>query len=118
MSLRRKLLIGAMISMAPAAMVMAQQSATSPDMPPSSTSPAAASSPSQQDATSTYAPQAPASDNSTNPSAASSPSQQQAVRTASKAAMKDCIAREKTDNSGMSTADARKACKTQLKGTG
>jgi hypothetical protein len=32
--------------------------------------------------------------------------------------MKDCIAKQQSDNSGMSTSDARKACKTQLRGTG
>jgi hypothetical protein len=37
---------------------------------------------------------------------------------ASKQAMKQCIAKQQSDNSGMSAADAKKACKAQMKGSG
>jgi len=37
---------------------------------------------------------------------------------ASKQAMKDCIAKQKQDNSGIKEADAKKACKQQMKGSG
>jgi len=36
----------------------------------------------------------------------------------SKQAMKECIAKQQSDNSGMSAADAKKACKAQMKGSG
>jgi hypothetical protein len=55
---------------------------------------------------------------STNPAAASSPHQQQATRTASKQAMKDCVAKQQSDNSSLSATDAKKACKAQMKGSG
>jgi hypothetical protein len=32
--------------------------------------------------------------------------------------MKDCIAKQQSDNSGMSASDAKKACKAQMKGPG
>jgi hypothetical protein len=32
--------------------------------------------------------------------------------------MKDCIAKQQADNSGMSSADAKKACKAEMKGPG
>jgi hypothetical protein len=35
---------------------------------------------------------------------------------ASKQSMKDCIAKQQSDNQGMSKADAKKACKAQMKG--
>jgi len=115
MSLRRTLLLAAMISVAPTAMVMAQ---TQP--PTDQTSPSSASSPHQREATSSSAPEASSTDNtsSSNPSAASSPHQQQSTHTASKQSMKECIAKQQADNSGMSTADAKKACKAQMKGPG
>ncbi len=115
MTPRRTLLLAALISLAPAAVVMAQT-----DPQTDATSPSAASSPHQRNATSTNAPEASSSDgtssNSTSPAAASSPHQREATRMASKQSMKDCIAKQKTDNSGMSTADAKKACKAQLRG--
>jgi len=37
---------------------------------------------------------------------------------ASKQSMKECIAKQQADNSGMSKADAKKACKAQMKGPG
>jgi hypothetical protein len=85
--------------------------------PPSDqTSPSAASSPHQRDATSTQTPEAPAS-NGANPASASSPHQQQSTAAGSKAdrkqAMKDCMTKQQANNSGMSTADAKKACKNQ-----
>lgn len=117
MTPRRTLLLAALISMAPTALVMAQ---TTPE--PDATAPSSASSPSQREATSTTAPESTPTDNSTtdtNPAAASSPHQQQATggthHMASKQMMKDCIAKQQADNSGMSAADAKKACKAQLK---
>jgi len=92
---------------------------TSPQ--PNTTSPNAASSPHQRDATSTRTPEAPTG-NGANPAAASSPHQEQATRSATKTdkseakqTMKACIAREQADHTGMSRADARKSCKQQLK---
>ena len=119
MSLRRTLLLAALISMAPTALVVAQT-----DPQSNTTSPSSASSPHQRDATSTNAPEASSTDNtrSTNPSAASTPHQQQSTKDtthmASKQSMKDCIAKQQADNSGMSKADAKKACKVQMKGSG
>jgi hypothetical protein len=119
MSLRRTLLLAALISMAPTALVVAQ---TEPQSEP--TSPSSASSPHQRDATQTNTPEASTTDNtsSTSPSAASTPHQQQATkdstRMASKASMKECIAKQQQDNSGMTKADAKKACKAQMKGSG
>jgi len=116
MSLRRTLLLAALISMAPTAWVVAQ---TEPQSNP--TSPSAASSPAQRDATQTNAPEASPTDNtsSTSPSAASTPAQQGATkdstRMASKQSMRECIAKQQADNSGMSKSDAKKACKAQMK---
>ncbi len=113
MSLRRTLLLAALISMAPTALVVAQT-----DPQTDTTSPSSASSPHQRDATSSSAPEASSTDNtsSSNPSSASTPHQQQSTHMASKASMKDCIAKQQADNQGMSKADAKKACKAQLKG--
>jgi hypothetical protein len=113
MSLRRTLLLAALISMAPTALVVAQT-----DPQTDTTSPSSASSPHQRDSTSSSTPEASSTDNtsSTNPSAASTPHQQQSTHMASKQSMKDCIAKQQSDNQGMSKADAKKACKAQLKG--
>src|SRR5581483_926591 len=106
-------------SAAPTALVMAQ---TPP--PSDQTSPSAASSPHQREATSTNTPEASTTDqtSSSNPSAASTPHQQEATKSthsaSSKQAMKDCIAQKQSENSGMSSADAKKACKAQMKGPG
>ena len=118
MSLRRTLLLAAMISVAPTTVVFAQ---TAPQGDP--TSPSSASSPHQRAATSTNAPEASSTDSTqgTSPSAASTPHQQQATgssHTASKASMKECIAKQQAENSSMSAADAKKACKAQMKGPG
>jgi hypothetical protein len=94
-------------------MVMAQSQTM-----PQDTSPSSASSPSQREATSSSATEAPANNDSTSPSAASTPHQQQSTHMASKQAMKDCVAKQKQDNSGITTADAKKACKQQMKGSG
>lgn len=107
MSPRKTLLLAALMTLAPGAMVMAQSQTM-----PSDTSPSSASSPSQRDSTSSSATEAPTSD-STSPSAASTPAQRQA--TASKPSLKNCIAKQQSDNSGMSAADAKKACKAQIK---
>ena len=116
----RKLLLAAMISVAPTVMVFAQQ------VPPTGpTSPSSASSPHQREATSTNTPEASSTDNTqgTSPSAASTPHQQQATsgqqtHTASKQSMKACTAKQQTENPGMANADAKKACKAQMKGPG
>lgn len=76
------------------------------------TSPSAASSPHQRDATSSQAPEAPAA-NGAEPASASTPHQQQA--TSHKQMMKDCIAKENAKNSGMSKDEVKKTCKEQLK---
>jgi hypothetical protein len=81
---------------------------------PSNTSPSAASSPAQRDATSSQAPEASTSSGSS-PAAASSPHQAQALSASQKQAMKTCMAQQQANNSGMSTADAKKSCKDQLK---
>jgi hypothetical protein len=106
-------MLAALISLAPAGMVMAQSQTM-----PQDTSPSSASSPSQREATSSSATEAPTTNDSTSPSAASTPHQQQSTRTASKQAMKDCIAKQKQDNQGITAADAKKACKQQMKGSG
>jgi hypothetical protein len=113
MTPRKTFLLAALISIAPASFVMAQSQTT-----PTDTSPSSASSPSQRDATSSSATESPTATDSTSPSAASTPHQQQATRTASKQAMKDCVAKQQSDNSGLSAADAKKACKAQMKGSG
>ncbi len=113
MTTRKTLMLAALISLAPAGMVMAQSQTM-----PQDTSPSSASSPSQREATSSSATEAPTTNDSTNPSAASSPHQQQSTRMASKQAMKDCVAKQKQDNQGITAADAKKACKQQMKGSG
>ena len=109
MSPRKTLLLAALMTLAPGALVMAQSQTM-----PSDTSPSSASSPSQRDSTSSSATEAPPTSDSTSPSAASTPAQRQA--TASKPSLKNCIAKQQSDNSGMSAADAKKACKAQMKG--
>ncbi len=113
MTTRKTLVLAALISLAPAGMVMAQSQTM-----PQDTSPSSASSPSQREATSSSATEAPTTNDSTNPSAASTPHQQQSTRMASKQAMKDCVAKQKQDNQGITAADAKKACKQQMKGSG
>jgi hypothetical protein len=116
MTPRKTLLLASLISMAPMALVMAQEQAT-PDGSTTTTSPSSASSPSQRSALSSSATESATTDG-TSPSAASSPHQQQATRTASKQAMRDCVAKQQSDNSGLSASDAKKACKAQMKGSG
>ena len=119
MNLRQTLLLIAMLSVAPATLVFAQQ-----QPPTDSTSPSSASSPHQRDATSTKTPEASPTDNTqgNNPSAASTPHQQQATaaktRTASKRSMNECISKQQAENSGMSKAKAKTACQAQMKGPG
>jgi len=113
MTTRKTLMLAALISLAPAGMVMAQSQTM-----PQDTSPSSASSPSQREATSSSATEAPTTNDSTSPSAASTPHQQQSTHMASKQAMKDCIAKQKQDNQGITAADAKKACKQQMKGSG
>jgi hypothetical protein len=83
---------------------------------PNNTSPSAASSPSQRDATSSQTQEASPS-NGSSPAAASSPHQAQALSASQKQAMKTCVAQQQANNSGMSSADAKKSCKDQLKAT-
>ena len=80
---------------------------------PDTTSPSAASSPHQRDATSAQSPEAPAN-NGANPAAASSPHQAH-VTSDAKQAMKACVTQKQADNTGMSATDAKKSCKDQLK---
>jgi cytoskeletal protein RodZ len=101
MSPRRTLLLGALLALAPMAMVYAQ---TEP--PPSSTSP------------STTNPSSTSPSSSSSSSSTEQQSSSQSTRTASKESMKECIAKQKADNSQISTADAKKACKAQMKGPG
>lgn len=111
MTPRKTVLLAALISMTPAGLVLAQTM-------PTDTSPSSASSPSQRDATSSSATEAPTTTDSTSPAAASTPHQQHATRMANKQAMKDCVAKQQSDNSSLSATDAKKACKAQMKGTG
>ena len=113
MTTRKTLMLAALISLAPAGMVMAQSQTM-----PQDTSPSSASSPSQQESTQTPTTEAPATSDSSSPAAASSPHQRETTHMASKQAMKDCIAKQKQDNSGIKDADAKKACKQQMKGSG
>jgi len=108
MTKRKTLMLCALISIAPAGLVMAQ----SGSMPQDQT-PATASSPSATESPSSTS-SSPSNDSSS-PSA-SYPKTQHHM--ASKQAMKECIAKQQQDNSGMSTADAKKACKQQMKGSG
>jgi len=82
--------------------VAQQPSASRDTSPPRTTSPSA-----QTEAPTT---------SSTNPSAASSPHQRQAMaKGSSDNVLKDCIAQQRSEHSGMSKRDAKKACKEQLK---
>ena len=112
MTTRKTLMLAALISLAPAGMVMAQSQTT-----PQDTSPSSASSPSQRESTPSSATEAPTTSD-TSPAAASSPHQRETTHMASKQAMKECVAKQKQDNQGMSAADAKKACKQQMKGSG
>ena len=81
----------------------------------SSTAPSSASCPHQRAATPNDATEAPVN-NGADPAAASTPHQQQATaqgHMASKKAMKDCMARQKANNSAMSKADMKKVCTSQ-----
>jgi hypothetical protein len=106
MTTRKTLMLAALISIAPAGLVMAQ----SGSMPQDQT-PATASSPSA-----TQSPSSSSSSTDSSSPSASSPKTHHHM--ASKQAMKDCIAKQQQDNSGMSAADAKKACKQQMKGSG
>jgi len=108
MTTRKTLMLAALMSIAPAGLVMAQ----SGSMPQDQT-PATASSPSATESPSSTS-SSPSNDSSS-PSASSPKTQH---RMASKQAMKECIAKQQQDNSGMSAADAKKACKQQMKGSG
>jgi len=108
MTKRKTLMLSALISIAPAGLVMAQSGSMPQDQTPATaSSPSATESPSSTSST--------PSNDSSSPSA-SSPKTQHHM--ASKQAMKECIAKQQQDNSGMSTADAKKACKQQMKGSG
>ena len=88
--------------------------------PPSdTTSPNAASSPHQRDATSTQASETPPASGA-NPAAASTPHQQRMAsadssKAARKQAMKDCVTKQQAEHSGVSMTAAKKTCKEQLK---
>ena len=115
MTLHRTALI-ALIAITPVGFAMAQ---TTP--PQDETSPSAASSPHQRDTTQSNTQEAPAT-TSSDPAAASTPHQRQATAdstadsTAShKKMMKDCIAKERANDSSLSKDQAKKACKEQMK---
>ena len=88
----------------------------------STTAPSSASSPSQRDATSSRAPEAPAG-NGGDPSSASSPHQQDATGTKMASMdkskhekwMKDCVAKARATDSSLSKDDAKKNCADQMK---
>lgn len=72
------------------------------------------SSPSSSQRTPTEAPATGSSTSS--PASASSPHQRQAMaKGTSDKMMKDCMAKERAQNSSMSKSDAKKACKEQMK---
>jgi len=86
-----------------AGLAVAQQTPPSQD----TSSPSASSPSAQREAPTTR---------STSPSSASSPHQRQAMaRGSNDKMMKDCIAKQRSENSGMSKSDAKKACKQQMK---
>lgn len=88
-------------------MVMAQTESQNEPMPPTSTSPH------EPDMS------APSSSSSTTTNSSESTShEQKSTHMASKKSMKDCIANKQQENSGMSKADAKKACKAEMKGPG
>ncbi len=85
-----------------ASLAVAQQSPTAPSSPSPSTS-----TPAQTEA--------PTTDN-TSPSAASSPHQREAMAKGnSDKMMKDCIAKQRSQDSSLSKSDAKKSCKEQMK---
>lgn len=101
-------------------------SAQTASPPASTTTPSGASSPSQRDATSSHAAEAPTSQG-TNPASASSPHQQQvtgadksggAMSPGKKKMMKDCMTVEKVKNNGASQSEMRKTCMSQIKDAG
>src|ERR1700753_2851385 len=99
MTPRKTLMLAALISMAPAGLVLAQSQTMPADSPPADTSASSPSSPSTQ------APPVSndTSSSDTTPAAASST---KSTHMASKQAMKDCVTKQQSDNSGLSTADA------------
>jgi hypothetical protein len=84
------------------------------------TAPDAASSPHQRSSTSSPAPET-APTNGADPASAATPHQKKATDAKvanaadAKETLKGCIAREQADHTGMTMADAKKSCKTQLK---
>jgi hypothetical protein len=102
----------AVASFAAASIAMAQ----TPPSQGNGTSPSSASSPHQRAATSNAAPEAPAT-NGADPSSASTPHQQQAThgKMANSKAMKDCMAKEKAQNSTATQAQMKKTCTDQMK---
>jgi cytoskeletal protein RodZ len=102
-------LIG-LIALGSASLVSAQ-TASPPD---STTSPSAASSPTQRDATSSHSAETPTTDG-TNPASASSPHQQQVTGTEKQKMMKDCMAAEKAKNTGASKSEMKSTCRAQGK---
>jgi len=106
MNARRAMLLTAMIALAPAGLSLAQTAPDSTQTPSSQ----------QRDTPKGGAEDAtPAPPNSTT-SQLNNPSQKQSTHMVSKQAMKDCIAKQQQDNTALSNADAKKACKTQMKG--
>lgn len=111
MALRRTLVLAAIFSIAPTAMVMAQ---TEPQNDQTSSS--SASSPQTETPSTSSTPDS--SSTTTSSSSESSSHEQKSTHMASKQSMKECIANKQQENSGMSKADAKKACKAEMKGPG
>jgi hypothetical protein len=102
MNLRIAMLAAACIGTA--SLAVAQQSPPAHDTSsPSASTPAQTEAPTSTD---------------TSPSAASSPSQRQALaKGSSDKMMKDCIAKQRSQDSSLSKSDAKKSCKEQMKST-
>jgi hypothetical protein len=99
----------ALLATAPLGLAVAQ-TAPSQDQ----TAPSSASSPHQRNTTSTPATEAPAT-SGTEPSSASSAHQHQAMKDSDKSKMmKDCIAKERANDSSVSKSQAKKNCKGQM----
>ena len=82
----------------------------------------AQTSPSQENTSPSTSSQSPpkeaptTSSSASTPSSASSPHQRQAMaKESNKKMMKDCIAKQRAQNSSMSKSDAKKACETEMK---
>jgi len=111
--------LAGLVILGSATLAIAQTTEPSNTMPPpdSSTSPSSASSPHQRDTTSNPSSESTTT-NGTDPSAASTPHQRQATASGSGShskMMKECIAKQRAQDSSMSKEQAKKTCKEQIK---